>query len=82
MDINNVIEWLYFMECVYLIGAVSLPLIRHMTVIVTDDHCPISIMNEKIPKLSTLWIVQSLICESPRPIDGHESYIAISDECE
>ncbi|XP_060877211.1 uncharacterized protein LOC132950036 isoform X2 [Metopolophium dirhodum] len=63
-------------------GAVSLPLIRHMTVIVTDDQCPSSIMNEKIPKLSTLWIVQSLLCESPRPIDGHESYIAISDECE
>ncbi|XP_022165129.1 uncharacterized protein LOC111030092 isoform X2 [Myzus persicae] len=60
-------------------GAVSLPLIRHMTVIITDDHCPSSIMNEKIPKLSTLWIVQSLVCESPRPFDGHESYIAISE---
>ncbi|CAH1721580.1 unnamed protein product [Aphis gossypii] len=60
-------------------GAVSLPLIRHMTVIITDDHCPSTIMNQKIPKLSTLWIVQSLICESPRPFDAHESYIAISD---
>jgi len=60
-------------------GAVSLPLIRHMTVIVTDDHCPSAIMNQRIPKLSTLWIVQSLICESPRPIDAHESYIAIGD---
>ncbi|XP_060836093.1 uncharacterized protein LOC132918692 [Rhopalosiphum padi] len=60
-------------------GAVSLPLIRHMTVIVTDDHCPSAIMNQRIPKLSTLWIVQSLVCESPRPIDAHESYIAIGD---
>lgn len=60
-------------------GAVSLPLIRHMTVIITDDQCPSTIMNQKIPKLSTLWIVQSLICESPRPFDAHESYIAISD---
>ncbi|XP_003246625.1 uncharacterized protein LOC100168759 isoform X2 [Acyrthosiphon pisum] len=63
-------------------GAVSLPLIRHMTVIVTDDQCPSSIMNHKIPKLSVIWLVQSLLCESPRPIDAHESYIAISDECE
>jgi hypothetical protein len=66
-------------KCVCLLGAVSLPLIRHMTVIVTDDHCPRAIMNQRIPKLSTLWIVQSLVCESPRPIDAHESYTAIGD---
>lgn len=66
-------------EFFYLLGAVNLPLIRHMTVIITDEHCPKSIVKEQIPKLSVVWVVQSLICESPRPIDAHESYIAISD---
>lgn len=57
-----------------------MPLTRHTTVIVTDEHCPSGLVHEKVPKLSVLWIVQSLICESPRPLNGHESYIAIDDE--
>lgn len=56
-----------------------MPLSRHITVIVTDENCPANIAREKVPKLSILWVIQGLICESARPIDGHESYIAIND---
>lgn len=49
------------------------------TIIVTDDHCPDVLARAKVPKLSIVWVIQSLICESPRPFDGHERYIAINN---
>lgn len=52
---------------------------RHITIIITDEHCPTELEQENVPKLSTNWLIQSLICESPRPFDGHESYVAIAD---
>lgn len=56
-----------------------MPLTRHDVVIVTDENCPSMLENERVPKLSTAWVIQSLICESVRPIDAHESYIAIHE---
>lgn len=56
------------------------PLSRHTVVIVTDENCPSILANAKVPKLSIVWVIQSLICESARPIDGHESYISITDD--
>lgn len=56
-----------------------MPLTRHITVIVTDEKCPNILVSAQVPKLSIFWVIQSLICESVRPIDGHESYIAIDD---
>lgn len=58
---------------------VCLPLTRHTTIIITDEHCPSDLEHVKVPKLSTNWLIQSLICESARPFDGHESYVAIAD---
>lgn len=66
------------LNCVYL--GVCMPLTRHTTIIITDEHCPVELAKVKVPKLSLLWLVQSLICESARPLDGHESFIAINDE--
>lgn len=54
---------------------------QHTTVIVTDEHCPSNIVREKVPKLSLLWVIQGLICESARPTDGHESYSVIDENC-
>lgn len=56
-----------------------MPLTRHEVVIVTDENCPSVLAREQVPKLSILWIIQSLICESARPFDAHESYIAIHE---
>lgn len=56
-----------------------MPLTRHITVVVTDEKCPNILVSSQVPKLSIFWVVQSLICESVRPIDGHESYVAIDD---
>lgn len=61
---------------------IFVPLTRHTTVIVTDEHCPKSLAKANVPKLSILWLIQSLVCESARPFDGHESFIAINDEQE
>ncbi|VVC36757.1 Tudor domain,BRCT domain [Cinara cedri] len=52
----------------------------HHTVIVTDEYCPTVLARSKLPKLSLHWVIQSLICESVRPFDGHESYTAINDD--
>lgn len=57
----------------------NIPSTHHYSVIVTDEYCPTTLSSTKLPKLSLNWVIQSLICESVRPYDGHESYIAIND---
>lgn len=64
--------------CIYL--GVCMPLTRHTTIIITDEHCPSALAKVKVPKLSLLWLVQSLICESARPFEAHETFTAINDE--
>lgn len=61
-------------------SGVSLPVTRHETIIVTDEECPKWLSHEKVPKLTILWLIQSLICESPRSYDAHESFIALDDD--
>ncbi|XP_050547040.1 TP53-binding protein 1-like isoform X2 [Daktulosphaira vitifoliae] len=60
-------------------NGVKKPLTSHIVVILTDSQCPAILQKCDFPKLSITWVIQSLICESVRPIDGHEHYIEISD---
>ncbi|XP_050428098.1 TP53-binding protein 1-like [Adelges cooleyi] len=60
-------------------NGIKKPLTSHTTVILTDKNCPIELQRADVPKVSKIWVNQCLICESARPLDGHDDFIAFSD---